>query len=176
MIAAAAGDLAGHAPTEAPVVKGFKDFILRGNVIDLAVAVVIGAAFGAIVTAFTSNIINPLVAALGGANSPGLGYTLVEGNTASRIDFGAVITAAINFLIVAAVVYFVLVLPMNKLKERRKTGKEEGQAEPTDVELLTEIRDLLAAGGAGTATTGAPTPAGSGTAIDPDGPGRHSGS
>ena len=155
------------------MVKGFKDFILRGNVIDLAVAVVIGAAFGAIVTAFTANIINPLVAALGGADSPGLGYTLVEGNEASRIDFGLVITAAINFLIVAAVVYFILVLPMNKLKERRRSGEEEGQAEPTDVELLIEIRDLLASG-AGQGTTGTGTSTGTGTAVDPGGPGRHS--
>lgn len=132
------------------MLKGFKDFILRGNVIDLAVAVVIGAAFGAIVTAFTSAIINPLVAAAGGADSPGLGFQLrTGGGETTFVNFGLVITAAINFLIVAAVVYFILVLPMNKLKERRERGIEKGPSEPTDVELLKEIRDLLAGQAAG---------------------------
>lgn len=152
------------------MVKGFKDFILRGNVIDLAVAVVIGAAFGAIVTAFTGSIIKPLIAAIGGAESPGLGFTLRTGNENTFVDFGAVITAAINFLIIAAVVYFILVLPMNKLKERRKSGAEDGPAEPTDVELLIEIRDLLAR--ESSSATG--ITAGTITTDDaPDGTGRH---
>ncbi|MEJ2855220.1 MULTISPECIES: large-conductance mechanosensitive channel protein MscL [unclassified Saccharothrix] len=126
------------------MIKGFKDFLMRGNVVDLAVAVVIGAAFGAIVTAFTNNLINPLVALFGGNNVDGLAVQL--GSTdKTTVDFGAIITAAINFLIVAAVVYFVFVLPMNKIKDRRKRGEEPGPAEPTDVELLKEIRDLLAA-------------------------------
>jgi large conductance mechanosensitive channel len=154
------------------VIKGFKDFILRGNVIDLAVAVVIGAAFGAIVTAFTGSIIKPLIAAVGGADSPGLGFTLRSGNVNTFVDFGAVITAAINFLIVAAVVYFILVLPMNKLKERRKSGVEAGPAEPTDVELLIEIRDLLAAG-SGSGSGPRPTPGAISTDAPPSGPGRH---
>lgn len=127
------------------MLKGFKDFLMRGNVIDLAVAVVIGAAFGSIVTAFTSNIINPLVALFGGNNVGGFAYQLLDSNEKTKMDFGALITAAINFAIVAAVVYFVFVLPMNKIKERRKKGKEAGPSEPTDVELLKEIRDLLAA-------------------------------
>jgi large conductance mechanosensitive channel len=127
------------------MIKGFKDFILRGNVVDLAVAVVIGAAFGLVVTAFTDSIIKPLVNAITPANSPGLGIQIVAGKDSTYIDFAAVITAVINFLIVAAVVYFALVLPMNKIKERRERGKEPGPAEPTDVELLKEIRDLLAA-------------------------------
>lgn len=127
------------------MLKGFKDFLMRGNVIDLAVAVVIGAAFTAIVTAFTSNFINPIIAAIGGGNVDGFAYKLIESNEKTLIDFGAIITAVINFAIVAAVVYFILVLPMNKIKERRERGKEAGPSEPTDTELLKEIRDLLAA-------------------------------
>jgi large conductance mechanosensitive channel len=127
------------------MLKGFKDFLMRGNVVDLAVAVVIGAAFGTIVTAFTSNIINPLVALFGGNNVEGFAYQLLDSNEKTKMDFGALITAVINFAIVAAVVYFVFVLPMNKIKERRKKGEEPGPSEPTDVELLKEIRDLLAA-------------------------------
>lgn len=126
------------------MLKGFKDFLMRGNVIDLAVAVVIGAAFGTIVTAFTSNIINPLVALFGGNNVEGFAYQLLDANEKTKMDFGALITAVINFAIVAAVVYFVFVLPMNKIKERRKKGEEAGPSEPTDVELLIQIRDLLA--------------------------------
>jgi large conductance mechanosensitive channel len=126
------------------VIKGFKDFLMRGNVIDLAVAVVIGAAFTAIVTAFTTNLINPIIAVFGGNNVEGLAVKLGD-NDKTIVDFGAIITAVINFLIVAAIVYFIFVLPMNKLKERRKRGQEPGPAEPTDVELLKEIRDLLAA-------------------------------
>lgn len=123
--------------------KGFKDFILRGNVVDLAVAVVIGTAFATIVSAFTAGIIKPLINAVTPPSSPGLSVQIVAGKDSTIIDFAAVITAAINFLIVAAVVYFVIVLPLNTLKERRKKGEEPGPAEPTDVELLIEIRDLL---------------------------------
>ncbi|TQM81275.1 large conductance mechanosensitive channel [Saccharothrix saharensis] len=125
------------------MIKGFKDFLMRGNVIDLAVAVVIGAAFTAIVTAFTTNLINPIIALFGGNNVNGLAVQLGSSDK-TIVDFGAIITAVINFLIVAAIVYFIFVLPMNKLKERRKRGQEPGPAEPTDVELLKEIRDLLA--------------------------------
>ena len=127
------------------MLKGFKDFILRGNVVDLAVAVVVGAAFSAIVTAFTAGIIQPLVNAITPPSSPGLGLQLVPGKDSTYVDFSAVVTAAINFLIVAAVVYFVIVLPLNALKNRRRRGEEPGPAEPTDVELLAEIRDLLRA-------------------------------
>jgi len=129
------------------VLKGFKDFILRGNVVDLAVAVVIGAAFTAIVTAFTSGIIEPLLNAITPPSTPGLGILLQADKPNTFIDFSAVISAAINFLIVAAIVYFVFVLPINALKARRKRGEEPGPSEPTDVELLAEIRDLLKAQG-----------------------------
>ncbi|QGU04042.1 large conductance mechanosensitive channel protein MscL [Corynebacterium comes] len=127
--------------------QGFKEFIMRGNVIDLAVAVVIGGAFTAIVTAFSDNLINPLIAALGGSDVSGLGFHVISDNPATFLDFGAVITAAINFLLIAAVVYFVIVAPMNKLNEiaARKRGipQDEEEPVPADVELLTEIRDLL---------------------------------
>jgi large conductance mechanosensitive channel len=126
------------------MIQGFKNFIMRGNVIDLAVAVVIGAAFTLVVTSVTSNIINPLVAAAGGSNVNGLAWQIVGGNRKTVMDFGAVITAVINFLIVAAVVYFLVVVPMNVLAERRKRGEEpEPQAPAEDIVLLQEIRDLL---------------------------------
>lgn len=125
------------------MIKGFKDFILRGNVVDLAVAVVIGAAFGSIVTAFTQRILQPLINAITPPESPGFGIQVIPGKESTYIDVASVISAALNFLIVAAVVYFLIMLPLNHLKERRSRGEEEGPAEPTDVELLTEIRDLL---------------------------------
>lgn len=127
------------------MIKGFKDFLLRGNVIELAVAVVIGVAFNAVVTAFSDNIINPIIAAMGGANVNGLAIELVPGNTESVLNIGAVLAALINFLIVAAVVYFLFIAPYKIIEERRKRGLEVGPAEPTDVEVLKEIRDLLAA-------------------------------
>lgn len=129
------------------MLQGFKDFIMRGNVIDLAVGVVIGAAFTAIVTAFTDNIINPLIASLGGADFSGLGVHIIPGNEATFVNFGALITAVINFLLIAAVVYFLIVAPMNKLDElqKRHAGVDPEAPKPTEQELLSEIRDLLAA-------------------------------
>ncbi|MEU4666697.1 large-conductance mechanosensitive channel protein MscL [Amycolatopsis sp. NPDC023774] len=128
------------------MLKGFKDFLMRGNVVDLAVAVVIGAAFTAIVTAFTNGLIKPLINAIGGSDAAqGLGFYIFDSNRGTFLDFGSVINAAINFVIVAAIVYFLFVLPVKHLQERRKRGQEPGPAEPTDVELLTEIRDLLRA-------------------------------
>jgi large conductance mechanosensitive channel len=125
------------------VIRGFKDFVLRGNVVDLAVAVVIGAAFGAVVTSFTDTIIKPLINAVTPPSSPGFGVQLVAGKASTYVDAAAVITATLNFVIVAAVVYFAIVLPLNALKQRRRHGAEPGPVEPTDVELLIEIRDLL---------------------------------
>ncbi|RSM42446.1 large conductance mechanosensitive channel protein MscL [Amycolatopsis balhimycina DSM 5908] len=126
--------------------KGFKDFLMRGNVVDLAVAVVIGSAFTAIVTAFTNGLIKPLISTIGGTDAAnGLGYQIFDNNKATFLDFGGVINAAINFALVAAVVYFVIVMPVKKVQERRKRGQEPGPSEPTDVELLIEIRDLLRA-------------------------------
>lgn len=128
------------------MLKGFKDFIMRGNVIELAIAVVIGSAFTNIVTSITKAVIEPLLAAIGSPNVAGFGIQLVKSKPATFIDFGAVITAAINFLIIAAVVYFIFVMPMNKFieaqKRRKGIAEDEPDAEPNIV-LLTEIRDLL---------------------------------
>jgi large conductance mechanosensitive channel len=126
------------------VLKGFKDFLMRGNVVELAVAVVIGTAFTAIVTAFTDGLIQPLINAIGGSGATkGLGFTLVNGNPATFVNLGEVINAAINFVLIAAIVYFAFILPMQKLQARRDRGQEAGPAQPTDVELLAEIRDLM---------------------------------
>ena len=125
------------------MLKGFKEFIMRGNVVDLAVAVVIGAAFGSVVAALVDGLINPLIAAIFG--SPDLtGVGVFEINNAV-FSVGLVLDAIVKFLIVAAAIYFMIVLPMNKLAERRKKGIEpEPEAPAEDVLLLTEIRDLLA--------------------------------
>ncbi|GAA3331364.1 large conductance mechanosensitive channel protein MscL [Curtobacterium sp. C1] len=132
--------------------KGFKEFLLRGNVIDLAVAVVIGAAFTAIVTAIVNAVINPAIGAVFNASSLDkalpVAIPTVSGGEAVMY-FGAVIGAVINFVIVAAVVYFALVLPVNHLKklafERVQKNQEQTPQDvpPTDVEVLLEIRDLL---------------------------------
>lgn len=123
------------------MLKGFKDFILRGNVLDLAVAVVIGTAFGALVTAFVADIITPLIAAIGGEPDFGnLSFTINN----SHIAYGHLLNAVIAFLFIAAAVYFFVVVPANALLERRKRGEEpEVIATPEDVALLQEIRDIL---------------------------------
>ncbi len=144
--------------------KGFKEFLLRGNVIDLAVAVVIGAAFTAIVTAIVNAVINPAIGAVFNASSLDkalpVAIPTVSGGEAVMY-FGAVIGAVINFVIVAAVVYFALVLPVNHLKklafERVQKNQEQTPQDvpPTDVEVLLEIRDLLRTqNGAGVGTGG----------------------
>ncbi|TDW66166.1 large conductance mechanosensitive channel [Kribbella pratensis] len=126
------------------MLKGFKQFVMRGNVIDLAVAVVIGAAFSNIVTAIVNNLINPLVAAIFGKADIS-GVWSFEINKA-HFSIGAILQAALNFLFVAAAVYFLIVMPLNKLAERRARGQEpEPDPLTTDQELLTEIRDLLRA-------------------------------
>ncbi|WP_067698097.1 large conductance mechanosensitive channel protein MscL [Nocardia jejuensis] len=123
------------------MLKGFKQFLLRGNVVDLAVAVVMGTAFVAIVTAFSDGVINPLLAVFGGTNNLGLGFQLIADKPATFIAIGPIITAGLNFVIIAALLYFVVVLPANHAKARF-LGSDV--AAPTDNELLQEIRDLLA--------------------------------
>ncbi|MFF3565893.1 large conductance mechanosensitive channel protein MscL [Streptomyces sp. NPDC002574] len=133
--------------------KGFKAFLLRGNVVELAVAVVVGAAFSKIVDAFVKGLINPVIGAIGTKNLDGYIVCIEKPCVASGGEltkgvgllWGSVAGAALTFLITAAVVYFLLILPMNKLNERRKAGQgDEAAAGPTELELLTEIRDLLA--------------------------------
>lgn len=129
------------------MIKGFRDFILRGNVIELAIAVVIGSAFTALVGAFTANIIKPVIASAGGIDAAGFGFRIRPGNDATFVDIGAVITAAVTFLITAAVVYFLFVVPMNRASARLRAlaapQEQQEQPLPVDTALLTEMRDLL---------------------------------
>ena len=130
------------------MLKGFKNFLMRGNVVDLAVAVVVGAAFTAVVQTVVGNIIKPLLNAFGTPKSGGLSFSLRHGSAkieeATRIDISAMLNAVITFAITAAVVYFLIVVPMNHLAERRKRGQEpEPKAPNEDILLLQEIRDLL---------------------------------
>ena len=126
------------------MIKGFRDFLLRGNVVDLAVAVVIGTAFTALVTAFTESFIKPIINVVMGGGLTGGTVKLDDSN---RLLFGAFLNALITFVITAAVVYFVFVLPLKTLNEMRKKGEAPPEApavvEPEDVVLLREIRDLL---------------------------------
>jgi large conductance mechanosensitive channel len=125
------------------MLKGFREFVFRGNIFELAIAVVIGTAFTAVVTSVVTNLINPIIAAIGGHSVNGLSITLVSGNPKTIMHFDTVITAIINFVIIAAVVYVAFVMPMQKIMARRKRNLPEPTPEPTDVEVLMEIRDLL---------------------------------
>jgi large conductance mechanosensitive channel len=126
------------------IVTEFKEFLLRGNVVDLAVAVVIGAAFGAVVSAFVKDILTPIVAAIFG--KPDFSALHVTINN-SVFLYGDFINALITFLSIAAAVFFFVVKPMNFLMERRRKGGEVDEASLSDeAQLLSEIRDLLAAG------------------------------
>lgn len=132
------------------MIKGFREFILRGNVIDLAVAVVIGAAFTLIVTAIVNGLINPLIALVFNASSlDAVGWEIKSlSGEPVFFGFGMILGAIINFLAVAVVVYFVFVHPMNVLKERAAAKQgiaEEPETLPSEAELLVQIRDLLQA-------------------------------
>lgn len=133
------------------MIQGFKEFIMRGNVIDLAVAVVIGAAFTAVVNAIVEGLINPLISLL--FNADGLDSLTFQLGSAT-FAYGAVIGAIISFLAVAAVVYFVFVMPMNHVKERAEAKRKAGVPDPeepeTELTMLAQIRDLLAERGTGT--------------------------
>jgi large conductance mechanosensitive channel len=119
------------------MLAGFRDFILRGNVVDLAVAVIVGATFKTIVDKFVEGIVNPLLGALVG--QPNFDDALIIG----PFKFGLVLTATVNFLLTAAVIYFVLVLPMNRFFKKKE--EVPPPAPPSaEAELLREIRDLLA--------------------------------
>ena len=126
------------------MIKGFKDFLLRGNVVDLAVAFVIGAAFATVVSTFTDKIIQPIINSVGGRDSLGLGFFIRDNDAKTFVDIGALISALINFAIVAAAVYFLVVVPVTRLMERRNRGEEPPVEAPTeDIVLLREIRDSL---------------------------------
>jgi large conductance mechanosensitive channel len=119
------------------VLKGFREFILRGNVVDLAVAVVIGAAFGAVIAALVADIITPLIAAIfGKPDFSTLHFTINH----STFLYGSFINAVIAFVLVAAAIYFVIIVPMNSLAARRARG--QGPTDPTTKECpqcLSEI-------------------------------------
>ncbi|MFI6239674.1 large conductance mechanosensitive channel protein MscL [Micromonospora sp. NPDC050795] len=132
------------------MLKGFKDFIMRGNVVDLAVGVVIGAAFTGVVTQLTKSFLEPLVRVI---------IVLITGNQNGLsgstpkfrgipFDWVAFVNAAITFLLTALALYFLVVYPMNRLAERRKRGEEPPPSAPSEeVKLLTEIRDALVSAG-----------------------------
>ena len=122
------------------MLSGFKEFVMKGNVVDLAVAVVMGAAFGAVVDSIVKGLLTPLIARLFNAKD-------LAGMTWEGFQYGSVIAAIINFVLVAAAIYFLVVAPMNHMIERRnaKLGiKDEEPAVDPQVALLTEIRDSLA--------------------------------
>jgi large conductance mechanosensitive channel len=140
------------------MLKGFKEFLSRGNIIDLAVAVVIGTAFTALVTKFTDSIITPLINRIGVNQQSNVGALKISIGGGQTIDLNILLSAAINFFLIALVVYFFVVLPYNTLRNRG----EVDEPDDAQVELLTEIRDLLAQtngdssgrhGGAGTTPT-----------------------
>lgn len=139
------------------MLKGFKEFLSRGNIVDLSVAVVIGTAFAALVKTFTDAIITPLTSRIG-ASGTDVGILKVSIGGGQVIDLNLIISAAINFVLVAAVVYFLVVVPYNRL---RKKGEVE-QAQDTELSLLTEIRNLLKDG------VSAETVTGPGTGPSPD--------
>lgn len=123
------------------MLKGLRDFLFRGNVVDLAVAVVVGAAFTALVTAFVADLLTPLIAALvGSPDFSGLAFT-VNGST---FRYGHFVNALVSFLLVGTSVYFAVIVPLRALDRRRKAGAPEpAKPVPEDVRVLTEIRDLL---------------------------------
>ena len=126
------------------MLKGFKDFIMRGNVVDLAVGIVIGAAFTTVVTAFTAAFLKPLIQLLSGGKGVSAGAFTVRG---VPFDWASFINACITFALTAAVLYFLVVFPLNKLAERRARGEEPPPTAPSEeVKLLTEIRDSLVTG------------------------------
>jgi large conductance mechanosensitive channel len=142
------------------VFSGFKEFLMRGNVVELAVAVVVGAAFTKIVDAVVTGVINPLIGTLGSQNLDRYRSCLssscsINGKgevTGVYIQWGSVLSAALTFLLTAAVVYFLMIMPMSRFNSFRKRKEPEAEPElpPTEVELLAEIRDLLAQRGSAT--------------------------
>ena len=123
------------------MLKKFRAFVLRGNLVDLALAVVIGAAFGAVVTSLVSNLITPLIAAVGGEPDFGALSLTLNG---SELRYGAFLNALLSFLIIAAVVFFFVVKPVNAVLERFRRDEEAVAPVPTpELTTLMEIRDLL---------------------------------
>lgn len=117
------------------MLKGFRDFILRGNVVDLAVAVVIGAAFGAVIASFVGNVLTPIIAIPGSADFSSMDVVVSD----SVIRYGQFINDLITFIMIAAAVYFFVVKPVMKLMERRKTSPDVGSETKECTECLSNI-------------------------------------
>lgn len=132
-------DHADPAKKGSPVLKGFRDFIAKGNIVDLAVAVVIGTAFTGLVTRFTDSIIQPLINRIGAGPEASYGILKIDIGGGQTIDLNDLLTAFINFFLVAAVVYFLVVLPYSKLRSKESAESDADK----QVRLLTEIRDAL---------------------------------
>jgi len=125
----------------AGILREFRDFVLRGNVLDLAIAVVIGAAFTTVVNSLVGNILTPFIAAIAG--QPSFGNIDLDIGDAT-LEIGLFLEAVVNFLIVAAVIFFFIIKPVNVLMERRRRGEAAADVPtPEDIALLREIRDLL---------------------------------
>jgi large conductance mechanosensitive channel len=130
------------------MLRGFRDFVMRGNIVDLAIAVVIGTAFAKVVDTLVSSIVQPILNALPGVSVNGLSYTIRGGALAGKttINFSAIVSSIIVFVLTAAVVYFVFVVPMTKIQQLRATGQAPApEAVPEATLLLREIRDALGA-------------------------------
>lgn len=121
------------------MLKGFKEFLAGGNIIDLAVAVVIGTAFTGLVTKFTDSIIQPLINRIGAGKDASYGILQIGIGGGQTIDLNVLLTALINFVLVVAVVYFLIVVPYNKMR----TSEAAEAATDKQARLLTEIRDAL---------------------------------
>jgi large conductance mechanosensitive channel len=127
------------------MIKEFRDFLLRGNIIELAVAFVIGAAFALVVKSFNDNIITPIIAMLGGKPDFSDLYFTING---AQFRWGAFLTDLLGFVITAAAIFFLVVKPVNTINARRARGEEPSVVEPTEeILLLREIRDSLQARG-----------------------------
>ena len=123
------------------MIKEFREFILRGNLVDLAVAVVIGTAFAALIASFVENLLTPLIAAIAGEPTFGaLSFTI----NGSEFLYGTFLNALVTFLSVAAAVFFFVVKPMNLLLERVRRGEAPEEETEPQILVLEEIRDLLA--------------------------------
>ena len=124
------------------MIKGFKEFLMRGNVIDLAVGIAIGVAFTTLVGAFGTYFVNPIVASMGGSSEKGFGFQITD-SSKTLVDIGGLINALIVFVVTMAVIYYAIVVPVQKLQNMRKRGEEPPAEVPEDIALLREIRDSL---------------------------------
>lgn len=132
------------------MLNDFKKFLMRGNIVDLAVAVVIGAAFGGVITSLVDNVISPIIGLVGGQDFSSLVITLKDATAteaAVQLRYGAFLTAILDFVLIAAAIFFFVVKPMQAVMARRAAGtaaSEDTPAPSDEAVLLTEIRDLLA--------------------------------